>query len=47
MENHQLSPDNPMILEIRKLLENARNNIAQQANTELLTTYWQIGRMMY
>ena len=46
MENYQLSPNNPMILEIRKLLENARNNIAQQVNTELLTTYWQIGRII-
>ena len=35
-----------MILEIRKLLENARNNIAQQVNTELLTTYWNIGRII-
>jgi predicted nuclease of restriction endonuclease-like (RecB) superfamily len=46
MENYQLSPDNSMILEIRKLLENARNNIAQQVNTELLTTYWNIGRII-
>lgn len=35
-----------MILEIRELLENARKNIAQQVNTELLTTYWQIGRII-
>lgn len=46
MENHQLSPENPMILEIRELLENARQNIARQVNTELLTTYWQIGRII-
>lgn len=46
MENHQLSPENPMILEIRELLENARKNIARQVNTELLTTYWQIGRII-
>lgn len=39
MENHQLSSDNPMILEIRELLEKSRKNIAQQVNTELLTTY--------
>lgn len=42
MENHQLSSDNPMILEIRELLEKSRKNIAQQVNTELLTTYWNI-----
>lgn len=46
MENHQLSPDNPMILEIRELLEKSRKNIAQQVNTELLTTYWNIGRII-
>ena len=46
MDNHQLSPDNPMILEIRELLEKSRKNIAQQVNTELLTTYWNIGRII-
>ena len=46
MENHQLSPNNPMILEIRELLEKSRKNIAQQVNTELLTTYWNIGRII-
>lgn len=46
MENNQLSSNNPMISEIRELLENARKNIAQQVNTELLTTYWQIGRII-
>ena len=46
MENHQLSSDNPMILEIRELLEKSRKNIAQQVNTELLTTYWNIGRII-
>lgn len=46
MESNQLSSNNPMISEIRELLENARKNIAQQVNTELLTTYWQIGRII-
>ena len=46
MENYQLSPNNPMILEIRELLEKSRKNIAQQVNTELLTTYWNIGRII-
>ena len=46
MRNHQLSSDNPMILEIRGLLEKSRKNIAQQVNTELLTTYWNIGRII-
>lgn len=35
-----------MILEIKTLLENARKNVAQQVNAELLTTYWQIGRII-
>ena len=35
-----------MILEIRELMENARKNIAQQVNTRLLTTYWNIGRII-
>ena len=46
MENHQLSSDNPMILEIRELLEKSRKNITQQVNTELLTTYCNIGRII-
>lgn len=45
MEN-QLTPNNSMILEIRELLENARKNVAQQVNTQLLTTYWNIGRIL-
>lgn len=45
MEN-QLTANNSMILEIRELLENARKNVAQQVNTQLLTTYWNIGRII-
>lgn len=45
MEN-QLTPNNSTILEIRELLENARKNVAQQVNTQLLTTYWNIGRII-
>ena len=45
MEN-QLTPNNSMILEIRELLENARKNVTQQVNTQLLTTYWNIGRII-
>jgi len=42
----QLTPNNSMILEIRELLENSRKNVAQQVNTQLLTTYWNIGRII-
>lgn len=34
----KLAPNNPMILEIRELLESARKNVAQQVNAQLLTT---------
>lgn len=43
---NQLTPNNSMILEIRELLENARKNVAQQVNTQLLTTYRNIGRII-
>jgi len=43
---NELTPNSPMILEIRELLENARKNVAQQVNTQLLTTYWNIGRII-
>lgn len=42
----KLTIDSPMIVEIKSLLESARKNVAQQVNTELLTTYWQIGRII-
>ena len=42
----KLTKDSPMIVEIKSLLKNARKNEAQQVNTELLTTYWQIGRII-
>lgn len=43
---NKLTIDSSMIIEIKSLLENARKNVAQQVNTELLTTYWQIGRII-
>lgn len=36
----------PMIEEIKILLLSARQRVAQQVNTELLNTYWQIGRII-
>ena len=35
-----------MIDEIRELLLNARQRVATQINTELLSTYWNIGRII-
>lgn len=43
MEN-QITQNNPMVLKIRELLKKARKTVAQQVNTQLLTTYWNIGR---
>lgn len=43
---NQLTPNSSMILEIRELLENARKDVAQQVNTQLLITYWNIGRII-
>ena len=43
---NQLTPSSSMILEIRELLENSRKNFAQHVNTHLLTTYWNIGRII-
>lgn len=45
MEN-QITRDNPMVLEIRELLEKARKTVAQRVNAQLLTTYWNIGRII-
>ena len=45
MEN-QITQNNPMVLEIRELLEKARKTVAQQVNVQLLTTYWNIGRII-
>ena len=32
--------------EIRELLLNARQHVAVQVNTELLSTYWNVGRII-
>lgn len=38
--------DNEIINQIKSLLENARKNVATQINTTILTTYWQIGKII-
>lgn len=35
-----------MVQEIKSVLDNARNNVAQQVNHELLSAYWNIGRII-
>ena len=41
-----LSYTDAMIDEIKGLLLNARQRVAVQVNTELLSTYWNIGRII-
>ena len=36
----------PIVLEIQQVLDNARSNVARQVNSELLATYWNIGRII-
>ena len=35
-----------MINEIKVILQNSKSNIAQHVNTELLTSYWSIGKII-
>ena len=35
-----------IVQEIRSVLDNARSNVARQVNSELLNTYWNIGRII-
>ena len=44
---NQLTPNNPLVQEIRELVKNARTTVVQQVNTQLLSTYWQIGRGLW
>jgi len=37
---------NSIINEIKAVIETARQNVARQVNSELLTTYWNIGRII-
>jgi hypothetical protein len=36
----------PLVQEIRTILDAARSNVARQVNSELLNTYWNIGRII-
>ncbi len=41
------NPDASLIVrEIKSVIDLARNNVARQVNTELLSTYWNIGRII-
>ena len=41
-----LTYTNSMMNEIRELLLNARQHVAVQINTELLSTYWNVGKII-
>ena len=43
---NDLTYTNSMMNEIRELLLNARQHVAVQVNTELLSTYWNVGRII-
>ena len=36
----------PVLQEIKIVLDTARRNVARQVNSELLNTYWNIGRII-
>ena len=46
MKMGDLTYTNSMMNEIRELLLNARQHVAVQINTELLSTYWNGGRII-
>jgi Uncharacterized conserved protein len=37
---------NPLVSEIKKILEKGRNNVAQVVNNELIISYWKIGEII-
>lgn len=43
---NELTPIAPVVQEIKTVLENARSNVAWEVNNELLTAYWNIGRII-
>lgn len=43
---NDLTHTNSMMNEIRELLLNARQRVAVQVNTELLSTYWNVGKII-
>ena len=43
----KINPDvSSVVSEIRSVIDAARDNVARQVNTELLSTYWNIGRII-
>ena len=45
--NLKINPGLSLVIsEIRSVIDQARNNVSRQVNTELLSTYWNIGRII-
>ena len=44
--NDELVIPQDLIKEIRDIMISARSNVAHQVNTELLSAYWNIGRVI-
>ena len=45
MENKLLATED-LIVEIKQIMEQARTNVAKEVNKELITAYWNIGRII-
>ncbi len=45
-ENNLVPSMSDIIAEIKTVLDSARSNVARQVNSELLSTYWNIGRII-
>ena len=43
---NQLETYDSIVSEVKTLLNEARKNVAKQVNSELLITYWNIGRII-
>ena len=46
MGNNEHMIQHKMIAEIKNIMTTARQNVASHVNTELLTAYWNIGRVI-
>lgn len=44
--DNELNVQQEMISQIREIMINARSNVARQVNNELLSAYWNIGRVI-
>ncbi len=46
LKSSDLTHANSMINEIGELVLNARRRVAVQVNTEVLSTYWNVGKIL-